>query len=293
MKPGFSRKIEGYLFISPWLIGFLFFVAGPMVYSLVLSFQKWSLMSEPKFIGLQNYAKLSGDPLMWLSLKNTVYYVFGSVPLRLFLALILAVLINQKIAGTNLYRAILYSPSLITGVALAVVWMWMFQPDYGLVNSLLSRIGISGPRWLGSTEWAMPALILMSLWTIGSQMVIFLAGLQDIPGQLYEAAALDGANAWQRFTTVTLPMLSPVILFNLIMNIIQSFQVFEHVYIMTGGGPANSTLVAVLYLYDNAFKFFKMGYASAFAWILFLIILVMTLVVLRTSQHWVHYQGGV
>lgn len=285
-------NIEGYLFIAPWLLGLLLFQLGPMVASFILSFTSYDVLSSPIPIGFQNYKKLfTDDPLFWKSLGHTLYYVAGSVPIRLAVALLLAILLNQHFRGTRLFRTIFYMPSVTSGVAVATVWLWMYEPTYGVINTLLRRVGIPAPPWLGSLEWSMPAVIIMNFIYIGPIMVIFLAGLQGIPQHLYEAAVVDGAGTWRKFRHITLPMLSPTLFFNTVIAIISSFQVFTDVYVMTRGGPANATLVYVLYLYQQAFQYLHMGYASALAWVLFMIILIITVFQFKVSG-WVYYEGG-
>lgn len=284
-------NIDGYLFIAPWLLGLAFFQVIPMLASFVLSFTRYEVLTPAIFIGLQNYREIfTDDPLFWKSLGNTVYYVVGSVPIRLGIALLLAVLLNQQFRGTRIFRTIFYLPSVTSGVAVATVWLWMFEPTYGVINNVLGLLGLPKPPWLGDLDWAMPSIIVMSFIYIGPTMVIFLAGLQGIPRHLYEAAELDGAGAWSKFINVTLPLLSPVVFFNMVMAVISSFQVFTNVYVMTKGGPANATMVYMLYLYDRAFRYLQMGYASALAWVLFVIILVITLVQFKSSG-WVYYEG--
>jgi len=281
----------GYLFISPWIIGFLLFVIGPLLASIWLSFTDYELFTPPVGIGFRNYQELLfKDPLYPLSLFNTVYYVIFAVPLGLIVSLLLALLVNQKVKGITVYRTIYYLPSVTSGVAISLLWLWLFNPQLGLINYILGKVGISGPGWLVEPKWAKPALIIMSLWGTGGAMVIFLAGLQGVPTHLYEASELDGANWWQKFRHVTLPMISPVILFNLIMGLIGSFQVFTQAFVMTQGGPSNATLFYVLYLFRNAFLLLRMGYAAAMAWILFLIVLVLTLFQLKFSSKWVYYE---
>ena len=285
------RNVEGYLFLLPWLIGLVAFRLAPIVASAILSLMSWDILRPPHFIGLKNYGDLLHDPLFWTSLGNTLYFVAGSVPLVLILALSAALLLNRPLPGIGILRTVFYLPSVTTGVAVALLWTWMFEPQYGIIDTVLGWFHIPGPPWLGSTTWAMPAIILMSAWGLGGTMVIFLAGLQGVPRHLYEAAALDGANAWRRFWNVTLPMLTPVIFFNLIIGVINSFQVFTQAYVMTGGGPANATLVYILYLYQQGFSFLHMGYASALAWILFVIVLGLTAIIFRQSG-WVYYEGA-
>ncbi len=292
--PTLRRKeaVLGFLFISPWLLGFLMFVLGPFVASLYLSFTTYSILQPGKWVGIDNYARaFTREPLFWKSLGNTAYYVIGAVPLRIVLGFILALLLNVQVRGLTMWRTLFYVPSITPLVATTVLWLYLLNPKFGLINYALSTVGIDPIPWLTSPKWSKPALILMSVWWVGGNMVIFLAGLQGIPQQLYEAAELDGANAWQRLVKITIPMMTPTIYFNLIINIINTFQVFVQAFIMTDGGPLNSTRFYMLYLYDNAFRFFKMGYASALAWILFLIILVLTILLVKTSDRWVFYGG--
>jgi len=285
------RVIEGYLFISPVIIGLSVFILGPMIATFVISFFHWDAVTPAKWVGFSNYQELVTDPLFWQALKVTSTFALISIPLHLIFALTLAILLNQKIKGLPLFRLIYYMPVVTSGVAVAVLWRWIFNPDFGVINLILANFGIQGPPWLVSRVWALPALIIMSLWTIGGTMIIFLAGLQGIPAQLYEAAKIDGANWWHKFWAVTVPILSPVIFFNLIMGIIASFRMFTQVYIMTGGGPANATLFYILYLYRNGFQWFRMGYACTLAWALFFIVLAFTLLVFKSSTMWVYYEG--
>jgi multiple sugar transport system permease protein len=282
-----------YLLISPWLVGLLLFVLGPMIASIFISFTRWDLLSPAKFIGLQNYQKMfTRDPLFWQSLKVTFIYTLAYVPLELVGGLVLALLMNQKLRFRGVFRTVYYLPSVLPGVAFVVLWMWILHPDVGLINTLLSYVGIEGPRWLADPGWALPALLMMSLWGLGRTMVIYLASLQGIPQHLYEAAAIDGAGNWQSFWRITLPMLTPTIFFNLVLSIISTFQTFTSAFVATDGGPLDSTLFYVLYLFRQAFQFFNMGYASALAWILFLIILVLTLLIVRSADRWVYYEGS-
>ncbi len=288
-----SPNFWGYFFISPWLIGFLIFTAGPMLASLYLSFCKYDLY-QLQWVGTKNYEiLLTRDPLFWKSLGNTALYVLFSVPLGLTGSLLIALLLNQKVKGMAWFRTLFYLPSLVPAVASALVWQWVFHPDAGILNYSLSLIGIQGPKWLQDPDTALASLIIMSLWGIGGgRMIIFLAGLQGISDELYEAASLDGARGWASFRHVTLPMLSPTIFFNLILGIIGSFQVFTSAYVMTNGGPDNATRMFVLYLYDNAFRYFKMGKASAMAWCLFVLLLVFTVIQFKNASKWVYYEGG-
>lgn len=279
-----------YLFITPWIIGFIVFSAGPAIASCVISFTQWSLLSSPSWTGATNYQRLVSDPLFWQALSNTIAFAAGSVGLGTVVALLLALLLNQDVKGQALFRTIFYLPSVVSGVAVAILWRYLYNPDYGLANSVLGLVGIKGPDWLGDPSWAMPAMIVMSLWAVGGSMVIYLAGLQGIPAHLYEAAALDGAGAVRKFWHVTVPMISPVIFFNLVVGVIGSFQAFVQMYVMTNGGPANATLVYLLYLYRSAFEDFDMGYASALAWVLFLILLAITLGQMALAKRWVYYE---
>jgi multiple sugar transport system permease protein len=281
-----------YLCISPWIAGFLIFTAGPIVASLFFSFCNYDVVTPPNWIGIQNYKRLISDPLFWQSLKVTSYFSLVSVPLGIILSLIIAILLNQNIKGLTWFRTIYYMPSVISGVAVALLWMWIFNPEFGVLNFLLWKLfHIQGPAWLMSEEWVIPALIIMSLWGIGGDIVIYLAGLQGIPTELYEAAEIDGANSFNKFLNITIPMMSPVLLFTLIMGIINSFQVFTQAYVMTRGGPHYASLFYVLYIYQNAFQFFSMGYASALSWILFLIILALTFLIFKSSPLWVYYES--
>lgn len=285
------EAIEGYLFVLPLLIGLLFFTVWPVFQSLLISFCKYNIITSPKFIGTKNYVELFHDPLFWQSLKVTVIYSIVSVPLGLGAGLLVALLMNQKVKGIAIFRTIYYLPAVVSGVAVSLLWMWIFNPDYGLANVALKSVGIPAQQWLNSPKTSLTSLIIMSLWGIGGGMVIYLAGLQGVPQQLYEAAEIDGANSFQQFRHVTIPMLTPVIFYNLVMGIIGSFQVFTQAFVMTSGGPVNSTLFYVLYLFRQAFNYFHMGYASAMAWVLFAIILVLTMLVFKSSGAWVYYEG--
>jgi multiple sugar transport system permease protein len=287
----FIENVWFFLFISPWIIGFLVFTAGPMVASVVISFMRWELLLPPSFVGLNNWRALAGDPLFWQSLKVTSIYTALNVPLGLAFAFALALLMNVKVSGIAFFRTLYYLPSLVSGVAVAMLWIWILNPRFGLINWLLGMVGIQGPEWIYSGTWVIPSFVLMNLWGVGTTMVIFLAGLQSVPLELYEAADLDGAGRLNKIWNVTIPIISPVILFNLIIGIINSFQVFTQAYVMTGGGPGNASLFYVLYLYRNAFQYFQMGYASVLAWVLFIIIAFFTYLVFRTSEDRVFYQA--
>jgi len=285
----------GLAFVSPWIVGFVLFLAFPMVQSLWYSFTDKNVMGAGGWVGLENYRELLlRDKLFRISLYNTLYITLLGVPLSLGLSLVLALMLNLKVRGISFYRTAFYITSIVPAVAASMLWMWVLNPRYGLINDLLWRIGIKGPLWLGSPPWAKPALIIMSLWGVGNTMLIYLSSLQDVPSQLYEAAELDGAGVWSKFRHVTLPMITPVTLFNLIMGIINSFQYFTQAFIVSQGkgGPANSTLFYTLYLYQKAFRDLQMGYAAAMGWILFLIILSLTLLIVRFSKSWVYYEGG-
>lgn len=281
-----------YIFISPWLIGFLLFSLGPMVASFFLGLTNYSVLMPTRYVGLYNYSEMFRDPLLAKSIFNTAYYAFLSVPLGIILALAIAMLLNRKdIVGRSFFRSAFYIPSIMPIVAVSILWIWLLQPRYGIINSFLAIFSIDGPNWLGDPAWSKMGLVLMSLTSIGTSMIIFLAALQGVPKHLYEAAELDGANFRQRFFNVTLPMISPAMFFVLVIGIIGSFQVFTQAYIMTEGGPADSTLFYVLYLYRFAFNYFKMGYASAMAWLLFVVIMVLTFIQFQLSSRWVYYGG--
>lgn len=283
-----------YAFISPWVFGFLAFTLYPILASFYYSLTQYDIVSPPRWVGVGNYRELFTDRLFWQSIKVTVYYTALSVPLGIAASLALAVLLNQKVPALSVFRTLYYLPSVITGVAVALLFQWILNPDFGLVNYLLFKLfHIKGPGWFYDRYWAIPSFVLMSLWGLGGPMVIYLAALQNVPTELYEAAELDGAHAVHRFRYVTLPMISPVILFTFITGIIGSFQAFTQIYVVTTGrgGPNYATLVYVLYLYQQAFRNFRMGFASAQAWILFLIIFGLTLLALRASRKRVYYEA--
>ncbi len=290
-----QEKIDFYIAIAPWLIGLILFTGGPVIVSFFLAFTDASLKSV-EWIGFGNFQELLfEDKNFWIATWNTFYYAFGAVTIGTIGALIVAMLLNQNLPGTTMLRVIYYMPSIASGVAVSILWIWLFNPQVGLVNYGLRQLGVPRemlPLWLASQDWAMPALIVKSLWGIGANMIIILAGLQGIPISLYEAARIDGANPWQEFKNVTIPMLSPVLFFVLIISIINSFQILTDVLVMTQGGPGTSTFVFVYYIYQAAFQYLKMGYAAALAWILFAIILVLTLAQLWISKRWVYYEGG-
>ena len=283
--------LEGYLFLAPDLLGTLVFSVGPVLAALALGFFAWDILSPPQFVGLGNYQALADDDVFREVLRNTTVFVLGSVPLRTVLALLLAIVLNQGIRGVAFFRGAFFLPTITSAVAAAVVWRWIYEPNFGLLNSFLYAIGVAHPpSWLSSPIWAMPALILLAVWQgIGFQMVIFLAGLQGIPAHLYEAAAIDGANAWTRFRHITLPLISPTTFFVVVISIIGSYQVFDQAFILTEGGPGYATTTLVNYVYIYAFQYFKMGYASAIAWILFLIVFTLTVIQFVLQRRWVHY----
>lgn len=294
MSPSQWRDLrDGLLYTSPFLLGVLFLWVGPMLYSLYLMTQDWNLITDPKFVGLRNFERVLEDPLVAKSLGNTAYYTFVGVPLQLLVAFGLALMLNESVKGLSLYRTIYYLPSITPAVAFAVVWIQILNPEFGVLNNMLSYVGLGPIKWLFDPAWSKPAFILMSLWLTGFQMIIFLAGLQGVPRELKDAAAIDGANTWHRFWNVTVPIISPVIFFNLIIGIIGSFQVFTSAFIMTRGGPQDSTLFLVLYIYRNAFEYFRMGYAAALAWLLFLIIMIFTAIQFFFANRWVYYEGKV
>ena len=293
-----KEAISAYLFLIPFFLWLVLIMGGPVLAAFFLSFCKWDILTPIHFVGFQNYKEMFfDDPRFWKALYNTAYFTFLSVPIGMVLSIAVALLMNQKVKGIGIYRTLFYLPSVMgASVAVAVLWKWIFNADSGLLNymiTVLTGIPIADcPKWLASEAWSKPALVLMSLWNVGGGMIIYLAGLQGIPVTLYEAAEIDGASRWQQFWTVTMPGLSSVIFFQLIMAIVASFQIFTQVDVMTDGlgGPADSTLVMVLYIYQKAFKYYQMGYASALAWVLFLVIMLVTWIQFRYSK-WVYYEG--
>lgn len=286
------EAIDGYVFAAPFLLGFVLWIAYPMGYSVWLVFQNWDLLSSPTFAGLQNLADVAVDERFGTALANTAYYSFVGVPLHLVVAFLLAMALNVELRGRSFFRTAFYLPAITPLVASAVLWARIFNPDYGILNDVVGLVGVPPQKWLFVPELAKPAIILMGVWSVGPQMVIFLAGLQSVPVSLMEAASIDGAGPLRRFTSITLPMMSPVILFNLVVGIINSFQIFAVVLIMTDGGPQNATLMAVLYIYRNAFQYFRMGYAATLAWLLFLIIVGFTALQFWMARRWVYYEEG-
>lgn len=289
------RNLQGWLFISPWLAGFLLFTLYPILASLYYSFCDYRVLTPPRWVGLANYVALLTDRDYFLpSLWNTLFMLI-ELPLALIIGLTMAILLNHKIPGIGIFRTLYYLPSIMPVVAVAVLWLWVLNPQYGLLNAVLTPIlapfGLQPPGWLADPQWSKPAFIMMDLWAVGGSVVIYLASLQNVPAHLYEAAEIDGAGAWHKTLNVTLPMISPVIFYNLIMGVIWTFQYFTQTFIMTQGGPQNSTLFYALYLFYNAFRDFRMGRACAMAWILFILTLFATLIVFRTSARWVYYEG--
>jgi multiple sugar transport system permease protein len=303
------ESLLGYLYILPWVVGFIVLTIGPMIASLYFSFTDYNIISPPVWNNFANYRKIFdglpqfiasgdttvlGDPLFWQSIKVTVKFAALSLPLGLVFSFFIAVLLNQKIRGVNIWRTIYFLPSVLAGVAVTLLWVRIFNPRVGILNPFLENVlGIEGPGWFTDPNWAVPGLVIMGLWSAGGSMIIYLAGLQGVPTDLYDAAKVDGAGVVQRFLHVTLPQMTPVIFYNLVLGMIGSFQYFTEAYVASGGsgGPARATLFYNLYLYQNAFKFFEMGYASTMAWILFIVILILTALVFRSSELWVFYEG--
>ncbi|SEN77043.1 carbohydrate ABC transporter permease [Nonomuraea pusilla] len=288
-----QRRLErrwGLLMALPAILGFVIFTAGPMVASLVFSLSDWKVGGSLEYAGLDNYARLGGDDLFWQSLGSTTYYTLGAVPLVMIVSFAVAMLLNQKVRGLAVWRTVFYLPTLVPAIANVVLWIWIFNPDFGLLNSLLRQGGLPGGMWIYGESTAIPSLIIMSTWGFGNTMVIFLAGLQGVPRHLYEAVSIDGGGPWHRFWHVTLPMMTPTIFYNLVVGVIGTFQVFNQAYVMTEGGPNNATLFYVYYLFRKAFRESEMGYASALAWVLFMIIMVVTFLMFRNARRWVYYE---
>ena len=292
---GHTTKSKTFLvlfFLFPWLIGFSLFLFGPIIASFYLSFTEYDILRKPIWLGLDNYRLLSHDTVFWKSLSVTFIYAMITLPLSVILGVSIAVILNQKITGITFYRTCYYLPSIVPLVASSIVWLWIFRGDEGgLINNFLNKININGPLWFSDPTWALVALIIMSLWSLGNSVLIYLAGLQDIPQTVYEAADIDGANYWQKLFFVTVPMLMPTIFFNLIIGIISVFQYFVPAYVMTSGGPQYSTTFYSLYAYQNAFEDFRFGYASAMAWILFVIVVFFTMLAFRGFSERIFYQG--
>ena len=285
-----------YLFVSPWLIGFTVFTAIPMGWSLWLSFTDWDAFRAPNFVGLDNYTRLfTDDPLFWKSLRNTTYFALVSVPLSLVLALYLGNLLAKPLKGVRIFRTVIYIPVLVPLVSAAMIFRWLMAPDTGPINGSLALVGIDGPAWLLSESWVIPAVVLLSLWQVGGGTILLIAALQGVPTELYEAARIDGASTVRQFWSISVPMVTPIIFFNLITGVIVAFQVFAQVYVLTEGksGPNNASLMMVPYMYDNAFQYYRMGYASAVAWVLLAVIMLLSLVILKTGRRWVYYETDV
>ncbi|HSZ38341.1 MAG TPA: sugar ABC transporter permease [Trebonia sp.] len=281
-----------YLLTSPWMIGFVLFGGGPVIASGVMSFTNWSILSSPHWAGLANYREMLHDSTFWTALWNTLYFGFGSVIVSLVLTFCMALLLNQRVRGLWFFRLVFYLPTVTSGIATALLWEVVLDPNYGLINRILAVFGIQGPGWLASTTWAMPALIIMSVWGAGNTIVIYLAGLQGVPPALYEAASIDGAGWWRRLCHVTLPMMSPVIFFNCVTGFIVTLQSYVLILVMTQGGPGNATMVLGLYIYREAFEYYNLGYASAMAWVMLVVILIITLVQFLVGRRFVHFESG-
>jgi multiple sugar transport system permease protein len=296
-RPQRRALVIGLLFISPALFGLAFFYIKPILESLYYSFTSYDILRPARWIGWRNYENLLEDRVFWLALGNTLIMVFIALPIHLLFDLGMAFLLNTKIRGLAIYRTIFYIPSITPVVASAIVWMWLFNGEYGILNSIVEGLGFQRIGWLTNPDWAKPSLIFMGLWFGGNTILVYLAGLQEVPLHLLESAELDGANAWQKTVNITLPWISPIIFYTIIINIIGYFQYFAEAWVLTAqrdgrvGGPANSMLFYAMYLYQNAFQQFKMGYASAQAWVLFVIVLVVTGIIFLTSRRWVHYQA--
>lgn len=287
------EAIAGYLFISPWMIGFVVFFAGPILASFVLSFTRWNIVGTPKWVGLANYERiLTADPYFEKAVSVTLKYAVFYLPLEVIVGILIAVILNQKLRGIGIFRTMYYMPYIVPKVASSLVWVWVLNPRYGLVNTILDSTGIEGPNWLGDPDYVLASIIIMALWGVGGSAVIYLAGLQNIPQQMYEAATVDGAGAFQKFFRITLPMLSPTIFFQLVLGLIGTFQTFTPAFIAAGrtGGPLQSGLFYMLYIYNRSFESMRMGYGSALAWIMTVFIMIITLVVFRSSKYWVYYE---
>ncbi|WP_051250949.1 carbohydrate ABC transporter permease [Paenibacillus harenae] len=290
------EALQGYVFVSPWLIGFICITLGPMLFSLYASFTNYNITSRMDFIGFDNFVRMfTADSLFWKSLGNTLYYVVFMVPLTTVGAVLLAVMLNQGIPGMRLFRTIFYLPAVLSGVGVYILWMQLLSPSTGLINTLLDFFGITGPAWLFDPDWTKPSLILMKLWSVGGGMLLYLASLQGVPKQMYEAAEIDGAGLFRRFRTITLPMITPIIFFDIVTSTIGGFQVFQEAYVMSEsgeGGPMNSMVFFNLHMWNKAFKVFDMGYATGMAWVLFMIVMVLTVINLVLAKKWVYYEGS-
>ncbi|ULG71724.1 carbohydrate ABC transporter permease [Macrococcus brunensis] len=296
MKKKYKDNLAGYFFISPWIFGFLVFTLGPILFSLYASFTNYNITSQMDFIGLDNYQRLfQEDELFYTSMMNTLYFVLFSVPLTTIGAILLSLMLNQDVPGMRVFRTIYYLPAVLSGVGVYLLWMQLLDPSTGLVNTVLGFFGIDGPNWLLDPAWTKPSLIFMKLWSVGGSMLLYLASLQGVSKSLYEAADIDGANRFQKFFHITLPMITPIIFFDIITSTIGAFQIFQEAYVMSSdgaGSPGNSLLFYNLYMWLKAFKAFDMGYAMAMSWILFIIVLIITIINLKIAPRWVHYEGG-
>ena len=290
-----KESMYGYIFVLPWIIGFLAFTAGPLAFSFMASFTNYNITSQMDFVGVNNYQGLfTEDSLFWTSLWNTLYFVIFSVPLTTIGAILLSALLNQDIPGIRFFRTLYYLPAVLSGVGVYLLWMQLLDPGTGMVNLVLSWFNIDGPNWLFDPDWTKPSLIFMKLWSVGGSMLLYLASMQGVSKSLYEAAEIDGANTWRKFINITLPMISPVIFFDVVTSLIGGFQIFQEAYVMSAngeGGPANSLLFYNLYMWRQAFENFNMGYAMAMSWILFIIVFVLTMINLKLAPRWVHYEG--
>ncbi len=295
LNPRQREAMQGYLYITPWFIGFLIFTAGPLLASLVLSFTKWGFLDQPTFIGLANYQKMAKDPIFFIALKVTLTFTALSVPLIIIVALCSALLMTRNLPGMRIFRTIYYLPAVVGGVPMALLWSWVFNPDHGILNRLLYLAGLPGPKWLTDPHSALVAVVMVSAWNFGLPLVVFIAGIQNIPAVLYEAASLDGAGPLAKFRHVTIPMLSSTLLFILVTQIIGAFQIFDVVYVISNGrgDPLRSTLTYLLYFYQTGFSYFDMGYASALIWVLFLVIMAFTVLIFKSASLWVYYENEV
>ncbi|MBN1964570.1 MAG: sugar ABC transporter permease [Anaerolineae bacterium] len=295
LSPAERREaLAGYLFISPWLIGFILFFAGPIIASFLLSFTRWNIVGDPQWVGLQNYERIfTTDPNFKKAVQVTLTYAAFYIPLESICGIMVAVALNQKLRGIGIFRTMFYMPYVVPAVAASLVWVWMLNARYGVVNTIMGWFGVEGPRWLENPNYILPSIIIMALWGVGGTAVIYLAGLQNIPQHLYEAATVDGANRVQKFFRITLPLLSPTIFFQVVLGLIGAFQTFTPAFIATGesGGPLQSGLFYMLYIYTRSFQSLRMGYGSALAWIMTVFIMVVTLLVFRSSRYWVHYEA--
>jgi multiple sugar transport system permease protein len=289
-----QRQREGLwalLFLCPFFLGLIFFIAGPVIAAFVLSLTRWDLMGPPRWIGIQNYTSLARDPDFWQALGNTIYYTGVTVPVGLVLGLGLAILMNRRLFGIYAFRVIYFAPVTVSIVAVSLLWAWLYSPSFGFLNYVLAALHLPTPRWLVDPRTAMPSIILVGLWRgLGFNIIVFLAGLQAIPRDLYEAGEIDGADEWRQFRHITLPMLSPTMFFAIVMAVISSFQIFEQTYIMTQGGPGNSTLTFIYYIFLTGFTYLRMGYASALSFVFLALILAITIIQVRLQSQWVHYE---